>query len=117
MRTVHFIAMLSLVALLLLTNSCQVKPASKDPEFLNSESAAAGIVVHGYCTSGWIKNTNSYPVRIKEVWIFKGETTDWIDVFQPGEQRPQYISGQHGFHIYTLDGIEVGWIHPVRNGN
>lgn len=102
--------------LALLLAACSFKPCEERPENFNSESVAAGVVVHGYASPGWIQNTNSYPVRIKQVWIFHGEATKWIDAFQPGEKRQQYISHQHGFHIYTLDGVEIGWICPVQNG-
>src|SRR3989344_696157 len=103
--------------LLIACDSTSVKPGRERPENLSSESVSAGVIIHGYTSPGWIQNTNSFPVRIKQVWIFRGETTDWLDVFQPGEKRPQYISHQHGFHIYSLEGAEIGWIRPERNGH
>ncbi len=89
---------------------------SEKPECYNSESTSEGVIVHGFGSVGWIQNTNSFPVRIKEVWIFRGENTLWIKVFQPGEKLGQFISHQHGFYIYDLNGIEMGWIQPTKNG-
>lgn len=109
---------LSILALSsLLLAGCDFRPAYKRPENLNSESESAGVVIHGYTSPGWIQNTNPFPVRIKQVWIFRGETTQWIDVFQSGDKQPQYISHQHGFYIYSLDGVEIGWIKPECNGH
>lgn len=83
----------------------------------NSESENSGVVVHGYACQGWIKNTNIFPVRIKGVFITSGEITTWVEVFQPREVKDGYINGQSGFHIYTLDGIEIGWVRPLENGS
>lgn len=112
MRSVLLVIVISLSLI-----ACDMRPADQRPENLNSESSSVGVIVHGYTSPGWIQNNNSYPVRIKRVWIFRGETTEWINVFQPGEKRLQYISHQHGFHIYLLDGTEVGWIKPEQNGH
>ncbi len=105
------------IALLLLFAACDLRPAEQRPENLNSKSSSAGVVVHGYASPGWIENTNPFPVRIKQVWIFRGEFTEWINEFQPGEKKHQYISHQHGFYIYSLDGAEIGWIRPEQNGS
>jgi hypothetical protein len=105
-----------LVVASLLLSACDMRNAEDKPENYNSESVEAGVIVHGYTSPGWIQNTNPYPVRVKEVWIFDGETTDWVETLQPGEKIPSYISHQNGFHIYTMDGIEVGWIRPYPNG-
>jgi|GEM_PF-5670042 len=92
-------------------------PSEKRPENLNSESVSAGVIVHGFCSPGWIKNVNPFPVRVKQVWIFQGETTKWVEVLQPNEEIPLYVSHQHGFHVYSLDGVEIGWIRPWQNGH
>lgn len=86
------------------------------PENRNSESSEGGVTVHGFSAYGWIENGNSFPVRVKGVWIFQGETTQWITEFAPGERQPMFVSHQNGFHVYTLDGVEIGWIRPVQNG-
>lgn len=86
------------------------------PKIETSETKNSGVIVHGWESDGWIENTNDFPVRIKEVWIYRGETTVWINIFLPNQKIEQFISQQHGFHIYTLDGIEIGWIQPIRNG-
>lgn len=73
----------------------------------------AKVIIHGCNTQGWIENTNEFPVRIKQVWIFNSsEKTEWIKVFQPGEKKYQYIHFQHGFYILNLEGTEIGWIDP-----
>lgn len=82
----------------------------------------AGIIVEGfnrsmgYKPNGSITNMNNFPVRIRQVWIFKGETTQWVKVFEPYETKIQSISYQHGWHIYTLDGIEIGWLRYKLRG-
>ena len=60
--------------------------------------------------SVWINNTNNFSVRIKQVWQFHGETTQWIDEFEPFETRHQEFDQQMGWHIYTINGTEMGWI-------
>lgn len=77
-----------------------------------AEVSSAGVVLYGWASDGWIKNTKDFPVRIKQVWIFRGETTEWIEVFEPGQIRHQFISHQHGFHIYNTNGVEIGWLRP-----
>lgn len=90
--------------------------AEERPENLNSESVSAGVIVHGHDSPGWIQNTNSVPVSITQVWVFRGETTEWTRVFKPMEKESRYISNQHGFHISTVDGGNIGWIRPYQNG-
>jgi len=92
-------------------------PTYKTAEYLNAESISAGVVVHGCNSSGWIKNENDFPVRIKNIsWITTNEV-GWIKVFQPNEISHQLLVGrQHGFHIYTLEGVEIGWVRPIPNG-
>lgn len=72
-----------------------------------------GVVLHG-CTQqekGWIENTNSYPVRVRRVWQYYGERTESINRLEPGAKLMlDKISHQHGFYIYTMDGVLVGWI-------
>lgn len=102
---------------IILSNCDGFKQPENKPSYYNAESSSGGIVVHGYCVDGWIKNTNDFPVRVKNVWQFRGETTKWIHTFQPGEIKRQYISHQHGFYILTLDGIEIGWIEPKEMGS
>ena len=74
----------------------------------------AGVVISGYAENGYIKNTNDYPVRVKQVWRFKGENTLWIKVFQPGEVKKQYMSHQYGFYICDLEGTEIGYIATYK---
>lgn len=74
----------------------------------------AGVVVRGYSCDGYIKNTNSFPVRIREVWQYSGEKTKWVKIFEPGEKKEQFISCQHGFYIMDMDGKLIGFI-LVRN--
>lgn len=91
-------------------------PKAETPEFYDAESVSAGVLVHGYCGGGWIKNTNDFPVRVKRVWISKGESTQSIDVLAPGEVHSLFVSHRHGFYVTTLDGVEIAWIRPNPNG-
>ena len=59
---------------------------------------------------GYIKNNNDFDIRIKCVWIFKGETTVFIKKLKPKARIDMHISFQHGFHIYDMKGIEIGWV-------
>jgi len=61
---------------------------------------------------GYIQNLNPFTIRVKKVWIFKGESTDSINLLKTREkQQLSFISHQHGFYFYTLDGIEFGYIN------
>jgi hypothetical protein len=93
-----------------------ITPSEERPENLGSESSQAGVIIHGMDSPGWIQNTTSNTLRVKAVWIFRGETTQWIRELKPTEKMKAYISNQHGFHVYTLDGAEIAWITPVLNG-
>jgi hypothetical protein len=71
-----------------------------------------GVVLHGCGSgSGWIQNTNVYPVRVRRVWRFRGEGTQSINQLAPGAKYVlSRISYRHGFYIYLMDGVLVGWI-------
>jgi len=73
---------------------------------------SAGVVIS---SEGWMKNTNDHPVRIKHVYIFRGEETKWFKVLQPGQRIGQSIYHQYGFYILTMDGVEIGYIHTDRS--
>lgn len=104
------------IASFLMLLACEHPIRRSEAQFVNAESRAAGVVVHGCSTEGWIRNDSGETLRIKQVWIFRGETTEWLLVFKPGQKKQQYISPQHGFHVYNMDGVEIGWIRPTRNG-
>ena len=71
-----------------------------------------GVELKGYNVNGYIKNIGSEPIRIKSVWVFKGETTQYIKVFKPNEIRKQYISYQNSFYILDpKTGAEIGIVH------
>ncbi len=108
---------LSIIVLSIVFAACDTTPAEKRPENLNSESMSAGVVAHGFTSPGWIQNQNMFPVMIKQVWLFHGESTQWVKVFQPGEKQFQYINHQYGYHISSVGGNEIGWIKPERNGS
>jgi len=84
----------------------------------NAESASEGVVVHGCCNSpGWIRNTNSFPVRIKKIWITgEGEWTKWLYKFEPGQMIPEFIGELDGFYVLSTEGGAIGWIRPTANG-
>jgi len=77
---------------------------------------SVGVILRAYEPSspylrGSLENTNAYPVRIRKVWQFQGETTKSVDLLEPGEKLSiNKLSHQHGFYIYTKDGVMIGWI-------
>jgi len=103
-----------LLLLIVLLSGCNTMRNSKENRKV--ESASNGVVVRGYCADGWVQNNNKFPVRIKCIWQFKGETTKWIKVLQPGDYFEQYMSHQHAFYIYTLKGTELGFILVDKPG-
>jgi len=69
-----------------------------------------GVVLHGP-KEGRLENTNEFPVRIRRVWQFHGERTLSINSLRAGATLEiGYVSHQHGFYIYTMDGVLVGWL-------
>jgi hypothetical protein len=118
-KAIAIVAAIALVALAIFAvHTYRVDSARRQsPEYLHSESSEAGVVVHGYCTMGWIQNTNDFPVNIKQVWVYKeAERTVWSKEFPPGKKLEQpYISHQHRFYVYNMDGGEIACITPVKN--
>jgi hypothetical protein len=104
------------IVVLVATMALPTEPVQEIIEYSNSETRSAGVTVHGYATQGWIQNNNSNLVRVKQVWIFNGETTQWIKELKPGEKIDEYIDPQHGFYVLTKEGGEIGWIKPEKNG-
>lgn len=86
----------------------------------NAESTSAGVVVHGCDASGWVRNNNRFPVRVKKVYLdctySCSEQTESIEVFQPTQKMFDYISRRDGYHVFSMDGAEIGWIRPYPNG-
>jgi len=77
------------------------------------KSSAKGVVVRGYNSPGWIENTNELSLRIKGVRVTRySEITYFIKELQPGETKGMYMHDDLGFHIYTLNGVEIEWIRP-----
>jgi hypothetical protein len=76
---------------------------------------AEGVELHG-CgqqRGGWILNTNDYPVRVRRVVCFHfSEQTRSIDRL-PASERLEFGDvwlDNSAFHIYTMDGVLVGFI-------
>lgn len=111
---------LSILSLCAFLFACDMTSIDSSPEYLNSESVSAGVVVHGYMTKkGWVKNTNSFPVKIKMVCktSMGGEAVVFDAVFQPGETRNvEYIKQGHFFYISSLNDEGIGFIKPIKNG-
>jgi len=108
--------MFTAVILTLVLIGCDMRPSDQRPENFDAETTNAGVVVHGYDCAGYIQNTNQVPVRVKQVWAFRGETTIWLKVFQPEEKQAQYVSNQNRFYVYDMNGVEIGFIYPSDNG-
>jgi hypothetical protein len=111
MKKTFFIVLLILDCIFL---SCCCGGNSSDYQYVVNQDA--GVMVRGYCCDGYIQNLNDFPVIIKQVWQFRGETTQWIRKFNPGFRKNQYISHQHGFYITDMDGKEIGFINPQKEG-
>jgi len=63
-----------------------------------------------------VQNTNSFPVRIRSTWAFRGETDRWITVLQPGEKKLDVPGYQVFYHIYRLDdSAEIGIVYTKPN--
>lgn len=85
-----------------------VREVIKEGENRVDKWEAAGVVIY---RDGWMENTNDFPVRIKQVWRFHGETAMKFRVLQPKQRVGQSIHHQYGFYILTMDGVEIGFIH------
>ena len=76
----------------------------------NNTVREGGLVIRGWDSPGSVTNTRPFPVRIRQVWVCRGESTTAVYVLAPGEQRPLgCVTLGTGFHVYSLDGIEIGW--------
>jgi hypothetical protein len=93
-----------LVLLTILLIGCDDMPSP------DRQKSSAGVTVKGYSANGYIENKNSFPVKVREVWVFSGERTKWIKVFQPGERKNQFVSHQHGFYIMDMNDKLLGYI-------
>ena len=91
--------------------------SKKIPEI---QSDSGGVVVEITSSKWWsysigyIKNTNEFPVRVKKVTIrpHDGECTDWLKVFQPGEEVDLRIDLGSKFYVYNMNGVLIGFIIP-----
>ncbi len=61
------------------------------------------IEIKGYNTQGHVKNIGNKPIKIKCVWVFRGESTQYIKIFKPNESKKQYISNQHAFYVLDIE--------------
>lgn len=97
--------MIGLFVTLLLISSCSVD-YEKDCTVKEHD-----IIVEGCSSDGYIQNVGNNTVRIKAVWQYKGETTQWIKEFKPMQKHEMYINGhQQGLYIIDLNGTEIGFI-------
>lgn len=113
-RILMLLVLIALMATVLC--GCFIEKEGDSYKRINAETIGIGVVVHGYETIGWIKNTNDFPVRVKHIWRGKGEFTQWIKVFQPGEIIDQEIRSSSRFYVLTMAGGEIGFIKPTGNG-
>jgi hypothetical protein len=82
-----------------------------------------GVVVSGYNSEGYIKNTNEFPVRIECVEYASNDAhsfrPQWIKEFKPGETLKQYIVGgnkpyKQRFFVYDMNGAKIGLVKPKK---
>ncbi len=108
--SIIFVSILTMTSACSEKNNCESLPTAKI-----WVKTSEGVVLHG-CGSGsienaWLENTNPYPVRIRQVWQAGGETTISISLLKQGTKlNLSSLRHQHGFYIYTIDGIMVGWL-------
>lgn len=90
-------------------------PSQNHP--LNFKTENAGVVMTCQC-DGYIygrccllENTNAFPARIREISLVQwfGEATEDMYTLEPGQQR-QGLLLHHSFYIYSLDGINIGFL-------
>lgn len=76
------------------------------------ESNGVTVHINEGRINGRIENTNKFSVRIKQTSIgsFSTEHVDWIKVFEPNEIKDQTMHIQSAWYIYTMDGVEIGFI-------
>lgn len=94
----------------------KIIPFWKQDRCINAQIESNGVIIHGCSALGWISNTNSYPVTIKQVWIFRGETTEKIMKLNPNKIIEQWIDYQHGFYLYK-DNQLLDFIKCRTNGD
>lgn len=78
----------------------------------NALSQAAGVDVWGSTGVGEVYNTNPFPVRIKFVYQYRGESTIWLKYFEPGEHHAiEYMApNYYAFYVIDTNGVEIGFI-------
>ena len=117
------LALLSVMFIILVTG-CRTESSNPAPA-VEKTKTAAGVILHFSKSSdpfsdggGWLENTNSYPVRIKGVWVSaRSETTIAIDsVASGGKVKVKEISRAGDIYTYRYcayiykDGAEVGYL-------
>lgn len=84
------------------------------PMVITSEGVELYIYKSGSEINMRILNTNNYPVRIRHVIQYRGESTRSINLLEPDAEvsfrESSYFCHLSGFYVYAMDGILIGWI-------
>ena len=62
---------------------------------------------------GTIHNGYHDVITIKQVWQFKGETTEHVHTLGVGRNCEVVFGHQSAFHVYDAKGVEVGFIRAI----
>jgi len=64
---------------------------------------------------GSVANQNSYPVKIKKVWVHgQDRTIAWQKIFDPGADYLEYNEPNAVFEIYSITGLEIGIVKAPK---
>jgi hypothetical protein len=92
-------------------------PFWEQTECLQAQTTMYGVTVHGYGVWGWVRNDNTFPVRIRSTWVAAGERDRWIEVLKPGQRIVDHTDYQILYHVYRLDDSEeYGLVWATGNG-
>ena len=86
---------------------CSIALKNDRRVFVPHESANVTLNLNG------LTNNNKFPVTIRQVWQFEGETTQWVEVLQPDQSKPIKRNTQHGYYIYKNEEL-IGFINDSK---
>ena len=72
----------------------------------------AGVEIWGSNGIGYVVNKNPFPVRIKMVHQFHGETAVQLKYFEPEYSYNTYnmLVNQSAFYVIDTNGVEIGFV-------
>ena len=86
------------------------------PLYSGSQSRDAGVIVNGYCSNGYIENSNTYSVRVEAIVKEpNGAYIQWRRRLTPGESFSTQVPCDSEFRISDTNGETLGVIAPRAN--